>query len=179
MNSCRLWVLIGLGICIPPCLGADPHYEMERALARELIATMKLEEQALQKAEARILAHCRHKKCDADLRQCLMKIDRQYFVDFTVSDVTRELTVTEMREGIAYFKSEPGLKHLDVLRAEQGLGGNDTIFNQTPEIRARMLAFLDTRAGYLLITRAVLRDGVNKMATTQFYEAFDRCLPAR
>jgi hypothetical protein len=179
MNSCRLWALIALGMCVPPCLGADPRYELEQALARELIATMNLEDQAVQKAEARILAHCRQIKCDADLRQCLMKIDREYFVTFTVSNVSHELTVTEMKEAIAYFRSEPGLKHLDVLRAEQGLGGHDTIFNQTPAIRARMLTFLDTRAGYLLITRAVLRDGVNKMASMQFYEAFDRCMPAR
>jgi hypothetical protein len=58
----------------------DPPWILEKKLARELISVMKLDEQAAQKVEGRILAQCQVEKCDADLRECLMKIDTGFFV---------------------------------------------------------------------------------------------------
>lgn len=161
------------------CLAADPPDKLEEVLARELVATMKIDEQANQKVEKRILDRCRAEKCDADLRQCLMKFDRQDVTEDLESDAVKELTADEMRDAIAYFRSEAGLKHLDILRAEQGLGGEDTIFNQTPGTRARMLAFLDTRAGYLVITRGVLTNRINSWTESRAWMSFWRCKPNR
>ncbi len=178
MNIRRTLVLTLLALVgVDSCPAADPQYELENSLAGDLLAIMKVEDQAVQKVERRILARCREEKCDADMRQCLMKIDRQDFSAFVGSDLRHELTADEMKQAIAYFKTEAGLKHLDILRAEQGLGGTDTVFNQTPEIRARILAFLDTRAGYLLITRSVLADGIGNWVRGQYHEAQWRCKP--
>jgi hypothetical protein len=174
MDIRRTWFLLVIGIA-SSCLAADAQSELEERLARELVSVMKLEDQAVQKVEGRILAQCRREKCDADMRQCLMKIDRRDFVGSVGRALRRELTTDEVTQAIAYFKTEAGLKHLDILRAEQGLGGSDNVFNQAPAIRAGILAFLDTRAGYLLITRSVLSDGVNGWVTGQFFEAFYRC----
>src|SRR5687768_9174942 len=105
----------------------DPAYQRLHELAGELIAVMKLDEQFEQKVEQRILARCNAEKCDADQRRCLMKIDREFFRDVLESEARGELTPEEMAEAIAYFRTEAGLKHLDILRAEQGLGGSQTL----------------------------------------------------
>lgn len=180
MDIRRSWSLIACAVwAVAPGLAADPQYDLKQALARELISVMKLDEQAIQKVEKRILDRCRAEHCDADLRQCLMKFDRQLITLYLESDVVKELRPDEMRDAIAYFRSETGLKHLDILRAEQGLGGDQTLFNQTPETRARMIAFLDTRAGYLVITRGVLTNRANAMTNSRASMSFWRCQPAR
>jgi hypothetical protein len=156
---------------------ADPPWKISRDLARELIETTRVDAQAVQKVEAQILARCQIEECDADLRSCLMKIDREYFSSLLEHEFEQALTADEMRQAIAHFRTETGLKHLEILRAEQGLGGKETLFSQTPEVRAAILAFLDTRAGYLLITRGVLRQSADARVDGQARAAFWRCRP--
>jgi hypothetical protein len=171
---------IGLA-CMAPMAAwsVDPARDVARELAWELVGLMHLEEQAQQKVERQILARCRVEKCDADLRQCLMKPDDSYYMEYVVSEAVQELTPDEMRQAIAYFRTESGLKHLDILRAEQGLGGSDTLFSQDDATRARILAFLDTRAGYLVITRSVLLNSVTTYMNRMAAMAFWRCQPGK
>ena len=174
-------LLLGWALGCAPAAGwaVDPAWELSHQLARELIAVMKIDEQAVQKVERLILARCRVEDCDADERQCLMKLDKDYFTTFIESDAVKEFTADEMKEAIRYFRSETGLKHLDILRAEQGLGGSDTLFNQSAETRAGILAFLDTRVGYLLITRSVLTNNANQRVAGRAIDAFWRCVPGK
>lgn len=182
MKRRQAWILGSLVVVSSLALpmtgrAADSQRDLRRDVARDLIATMKLDEQAAQKAEAAVLAWCRAKECDADMRRCVLKFDREEITRNLVVDAENALTVDEMREAIAYFRTETGLKHLDVLRAEQGLGGDATFSNQAPGDRARMLAFLDTRAGYLIITRSVLTSGSYRWAAMRAELAGMRCIP--
>lgn len=178
MNIRRACVLMAVAV-LQPLAGwaAEPSDIDEDALASELIATMKIDEQAMQLVENRLLAWCRDEKCDADLRQCVLKFDREEITAFMVSDARSELTPDELRQAIAYFRTETGLRHLDILRAERGLGGDATLFNQTPEDRARMLAFLDTRTGYLIFTRHVLTNESDRAMEGRAFWAIWRCKP--
>jgi hypothetical protein len=171
-----------LALCLAPamiCAGESAH-DQERRLAQELVAAMKIEEQFLQKVEARILARCHVDGCDQDLRQCLLKPpDLEYLRSRLETIATREFSPEDLREGIAYFRTETGLKHLDILRAEQGLGGSETLFNQEARTRAGILAFLDTRVGYLLITRSVLTSEASSGVDREARSAFWRCKPEK
>jgi hypothetical protein len=166
------WLIVSLA---GQARGAEP--DDATSLAAELVATMKIDEQASQKVENEILAWCHANKCDADLRRCLMKFDREEITEDLEDAASSALTPDEMKAAIAYFRTETGLKHLDVLRAERGLGGDATLFNQSPEDRARMLGFLDTRAGYLIITRQVLTSQTDRWTTARARWAIWRCKP--
>jgi hypothetical protein len=181
MKVPRISMVLGwvLGFAPVAALAVDPAWQARSELARELIAVTKVDEQAVQKVEKLILARCQVEECDADLRECLMKIDKDYFTRFLEVDFRNELTVEETRQAIAYFRTETGLKHLDILRAEQGLGGSDTLFNQSAGTRAGILAFLDTRVGYLLITRSVLTNSASQWIGGKAREAFWRCRPEK
>jgi hypothetical protein len=180
MKAGRSSLVLGWALaCVPVAGAVDPAWKLRSELAQELIAVTKVDEQAAQKVEKLILARCQVEKCDADLRECLMKIDKHFFTLFLQSDFRDELTAEETRQSIAYFRTETGQKHLDILRAEQGLGGSDTLFNQSAETRAGMLAFLDTRAGYLLITRSLLTNSSNQWIGGKAREAFWRCQPGK
>jgi hypothetical protein len=181
MHTQRLQVALALLLCLAPLASraVDPEWDRTRALARELVSLMKLDEQAVQKTEALILARCRRESCDADLRQCLMKSDREYFAEDFAREARNALSPEEMQQAIDYFRTEAGLRHLDILRAEQGLGGGETLFNQSDETRRRILAFLDTRAGYLLITRSVLTLNSSQLVGWQADDAFWRCQPRK
>jgi hypothetical protein len=174
-------LLVGWALGCAPVAGwaVDPEWQLRSELARELIVITKVDEQAAQKVEKLILARCQVEKCDGDLRECLMKIDRDYLTLLQESAFKDELTAEETRQAIAYFRTETGQKHLDILRAEQGLGGSDTLFNQSPETRAGILAFLDTRVGYLLFTRSVLTNTTQRWIGGQAREAFWRCQPKK
>lgn len=176
-----LGLLLGLLLGLAPVAGwtVDPEWRRTQALARELIDRMKLDEQAVQKVERLILARCHSQTCDADQRQCLLKIDREEFAQDFAHTAEKELTPEEMRQAIAYFRTEAGLHHLEILRAEQGLGGQETLFNQSSQTRARILAFLDTRAGYLLITRSVLNARGSQLVRMKADLQFWRCFPQK
>ena len=94
MNARRSRSFVGLVFCFAPVAAwaVDPAYQRLEDLSRELIAVMKLDEQLVQKVESRILARCQDEKCDADLRQCLMKIDREYFRERLEWDARSGLT---------------------------------------------------------------------------------------
>jgi hypothetical protein len=152
--------------------------EARHALAEELVRTMKADEQASQRIERIIIARCREEQCDDELRLCLFKIDHNELMLYLVSFAERELTPEEMKAAIAYFRSEIGEKHRQVMRAEVGLS-KATLYDQTSEARAAMLAFLDTPAGYRLVTRALLTntDKVSGMVLNHAGRAFSRCKP--
>jgi len=167
-----LWLVVGIEIA-----SAQASQE-SRALAEELIRTMKADDQILELAEKQILSRCRSEKCDDELRQCLFKFDRDEFMGTLVYFTARELTPAEMQAAISYFRSEVGDKHRQIMRTELGLA-KPTLTDQTPEARAAMLAFLDTPAGYRLVTRALLTnsDKVRDMIRSQARGAFYRCQP--
>ena len=167
-----LWLVIAIAST------SSQAEESRRELAEELIRAMKADEQAMELAEKQILSRCRYEKCDDELRQCLFKFDRYEFMSTLLSIAERELTPAEMKAGITYFRTEIGEKHRQVLRAEQGLA-KASLSDQIPEERAAMLAFLDTPAGYLLVTRALLTnsDKVRGMILNESGRAFDRCRP--
>jgi hypothetical protein len=148
--------------------------------AEDLIHAMKADEQAWQLVEKQILVLCQPKKCSREEQQCLFKIDADYFLDRLVSLAERELTPAEMEAGATYFRSEIGMKHREVMRAEQGLA-KATLNDQAPDVRAAMLAFLDTSAGYRLVTRALLTNSVevNKLITLRARITFYDCKPGK
>jgi hypothetical protein len=88
------------------------------------------------------------------------------------------LTPAEMNAAINYFRSETGEKHRQVMRAELGLA-KASLSDQTPEARSAMFAFLDTPAGYRLVTRALLTNAleIRGLIRMQASRAFARCLP--
>ena len=160
---------------VPTVSQAD---ESRHALAEELVRAMKGDEQAAQRIEKIIIDQCHEEHCDDEARQCLFKIDRNELLSDLTYFAERELTPGEMAAATAYFRSEIGEKHRQVMRAELGLS-KATLYDQAPEVRAAMLAFLDTSAGYRLVTRALLTntDKVNGMIRNQAGRAFHRCKP--
>lgn len=152
--------------------------ESRHALAEELVRTMKADEQAAERIEKIIIARCREEQCDDELRLCLFKIDRNELLSDLAYFAERELTPEEMTAATAYFRSDIGEKHRQVMRGEVGLS-KATLYDQAPEARAAMLAFLDTPAGYRLVTRALLTntDKVSGMIRNQAGRAFRRCKP--
>lgn len=159
----------------PTSLQAD---DSRHALAEELVRTMKADEQAAQRIEKIIVDRCRDEQCDDELRQCLFKLDRNELLSDLTYLAERELTPEEMTVATTYFRSEIGERHRQVMRAEVGLS-KATLYDQPAEARAAMLAFLDTPAGYRLVTRALLTntDKVNGMILNQAGRAFRRCKP--
>lgn len=152
--------------------------EASGPLAAELIRTMNADIQATELVEKQILDRCRVENCDADLRECLLKIDRNFLMYRLARFAMRELTPEEMAAATTYFRTETGEKHRQVMRKDLGLS-KATLSDQTPEVRAAMLAFLDTPAGYRLVTRALLTnsDEVRGMISSQARDAFYRCRP--
>jgi hypothetical protein len=116
---------------------------------------MKVDAQAEQLVERQVLSRCRPDDCDNERRACMLKFDHADFTYTLAAIARRELTPAEMKMGIDYFRSEVGMKHRQIMRAEKGLS-TASLSGQTLEDRARMLAFLDTSVGYRLVTRAVL-----------------------
>jgi len=167
-----------LGLVIGVAFTGAQASEESRSLAEELIRTMKADDQILELAEKQILSQCRYEKCDDELRQCLFKFDRDEFFGILVYFAERELTPVEMQAAITYFRSEVGDKHRQIMRTELGLA-KATLNDQTPEARAAMLAFLDTPAGYRLVTRALLTNSekVRQLIRHQARGAFYRCQP--
>jgi hypothetical protein len=167
-----LWLVIGVAIT------STQASEESRVLADELVRTMKADDQVIELAEKLILSRCQVEKCDEELRQCLFKFDREEFMGKLVHIAEREFTPAEMKAGITYFRTEIGEKHRQVMRAELGLA-KASLSDQIPEERVAMLAFLDTPAGYRLVTRALLTnsDQVRGMILNLAGRAFDRCRP--
>jgi hypothetical protein len=126
-----------------------------RQLAAELIRAMRADRLAAERVEVMLLDRCKEAGCDADHRQCLKKPHPEDFVEYFSGRLARELSDAEMLTALQYFESEVGDKHIAVLRGEVGQS-RETLFNQQPQDRARMLAWLDTRPGYVLVTRGFL-----------------------
>jgi hypothetical protein len=147
-------------------------------LARELVDVMRLAEQAEELIEKQILARCHREKCDNEAMTCMLKLDREELVRHFLNIAKMELTIEELRAAVGYFRTEVGEKHRQILRAERGLA-RTSLAEQSPEDRQIMLAFLDTRAGYLLFTRAVLTNTsqVNALIRRTAFLAWDDCLP--
>jgi hypothetical protein len=152
--------------------------ESPRDLARELVRVMKVDGQAEQMVEQLILSRCRAEDCDNERRSCMLKFDHEAYTDSLMWIARRELTTAEMKAGIEYFRSEVGMKHRQIMRAEKGLS-TASLSDQRPEDRVRMLAFLDTPEGYRLVTRAVLTNTseVVDWIARQARMAFADCKP--
>lgn len=171
----RLAWLIGL-LFATPGLAADSREEA----AQNLIRAMRADELVAQLAERYVRRNCEHRKCEVDLTVCLATMDRGEIVRTLVNIATRELTPAETEAATAYFHTEAGARHLDVIRATQYVG-EASMNDQKPEIRTAMLAFLDTSAGYRLVTRAMLTnsDEVNWLIMRTAGQVRDRCRPAQ
>ena len=169
-----LGLITGVLVALPSH-AADARVEA----AKNLVYAMRADEQAAQLAERYVRDACRNRTCKVDLTKCLAAIDRERILDRLVSLAKRELTVAEMDAGTAYFRSDVGRKHLEIMRATRNLG-KGTLNDQKPEDRAAMLAFLDTSAGYRLVTRSLLTNSteVNQMVGRERSEALWECDPA-
>ena len=146
--------------------------------AVNLIHAMRADEQAAQLVERYVRDACRDSECKVDLTKCVAAIDREGITDRLVRLANRELTPSEIEAGTTYFRSEIGIRHLEVLRATRGLG-KATLNDQKPEVRTAMLAFLDTSAGYRLVTRSLLTNSteVNQMMNRERRRVFLECRP--
>jgi hypothetical protein len=169
------WLMVGVALTNVAQAAESRHQPAEN-----LVRAMKADEQAWQLVEKTILALCRPEKCSREEQQCLFKIDPDYFMDRLVYLAEHEMTPEEMEAGAAYFRSEIGMKHREIMRAAQGLA-KASLNDQAPDVRAAMLAFLGTPAGYRLVTRALLTNSfeVNKMIESQAYRAFYDCKPGQ
>jgi hypothetical protein len=148
-----------------------------RQQAAELIRAMRADRLAAERVELMLLDRCKAEGCDADHRACLRKPHPEDFVEHFSSRLARELSAEELRAALDYFESEVGDKHIGVLRGEVGLS-RETLFNQQPEDRARMLAWLDTKPGYLLMTRGFLTrtSEINNWIAVRARRAWSECL---
>ena len=152
----KRFVLLLASIGIGVTAHSDQLNQSHAELARELISVMKADEQLEQLVERAILVRCQAAKCDEDLRECLLKPDLLISKLGMERAASSELSADELRASITYFKSEAGQRHLDILRGEKGLSRAVSLAEQTSETRERIVAFLGTHAGYLLVTRSIL-----------------------
>lgn len=144
-------LLCGLCLVAPGAQAGDPGSD----LALQLIRAMKVDEQAAMKVHNLAASRWRSGNITEQQRDCALKVSQTDFTDMLMHFARRELTPAEMQAAIEYFKSTTGMKHIEVMRAEQGLAAT-SFFKQDPDDQAKMLAFLETPAGYRLITRGLL-----------------------
>jgi hypothetical protein len=114
---------------------------------------------------------------DRDQRECLLKIDSEFVVR-GLKRLAGELNAEETRAAIAYFGSPIGKQHRELMRAEVGLS-RATLLDYTPDERVAFIAFLDTPAGYRLVTRSLLTGSpeVRNLARMAAFDSRNRCLP--
>ena len=166
------WVMAFL-LAIPAYAGKSTD-----EAAENLVRAMKVEELVAQLVERDVRWKCQIGKCEIDLKVCLTTMDRAFIEYWLVGIAKRELTTAEMEAATLYFRSDTGMRHIEVIRANLGIG-KASLNDEKPEIRAAMLAFLDTPAGYRLVTRAVLTntDAVNTIIRWQSREVLVKCRP--
>jgi hypothetical protein len=86
--------------------------------------------------------------------RCKAPVSRGELTEELARIAEHELTEAEMRDGIAYLRSDVGRKHLVLLRAVEEHRVNKPIPDAAE--RASMEAFLDSPVGYRLFTRGLL-----------------------
>jgi hypothetical protein len=86
--------------------------------------------------------------------RCRAPLRRGELTEGLADIAERELTVEEMREGIAYLESDVGRKHLVLLRAVEDNTPDKPLVSATE--RKAMEGFLDSSVGYRLFTRGLL-----------------------
>lgn len=100
-------------------------------------------------------------------RDCIRLVGREEFTERLASLVDRKLQRGELLDAIAYFRSPIGKRHLAAIENKSNATAEDW-----PERRA----FLDTPAGYLLLTRGLLTNSselsraVDMTIRDRFYE---------
>ena len=172
-EAMKLSLILGFLLAIPAFAGKSTHEPAEN-----LVRAMKVEELVARLVERDVRWRCEIEKCEIDLKVCLATMDRAFIEYWLVGIAERELTTAEMEAATAYFRSDTGMRHIEVIRATLGIG-KASLNDEKPEIRAAMLAFLDTPAGYRLVTRAVLTntDAVNSIIRWQSREVLGKCRP--
>ena len=167
-------LVVGLLLAIPAHAGY-PGDEV----AEDLIRAMRVDELVAQLVERDVRSECRVRKCAVDLKACLKTINRDEIMMWLVFVVEDELTPAEMKAATAYFRSDVGMRHREVIEATRNVG-KASLQDQPPEIRTVMLKFLDTPAGYRLVTRAVLTntERVDRIIERQASDVLNACQPA-
>lgn len=169
------WALV-IGVLVAlPATATDSR----REVAENLVHAMRADEQVAQLVERYVRDACRDGSCMVDLTKCLGAIDRNRVMDRLVTIARRELTSSEMEAATVYFRSDVGMRHSEVMKTSRGLS-KASLNEQSPEVRAAMLAFLDTSAGYRLVTRSILTNSteVNRIIQIEKGAVLDQCRPA-
>jgi len=171
----KLWFIVGCLLAIPSYAGNSGD-----ETAEELIRAMRADELIAQLVERSVRSQCEFKRCEVDLNVCLTNLDRTEIISTLVRIARRELTPAEMKAAIAYFQSEVGSRHLEVIRASKNIG-EGSLNDQKPDTRAAMLAFLDTPAGYRLVTRGMLTNSeeANWLVLRNAGRVLELCRPAQ
>lgn len=169
------WVLITGLLLVVPVQAGNPG----GASPEDLIHAMRADEQAARLIERSVRDDCRYQKCKVDLTKCLMTIDREDLMSSLVSLAKRELTPAEIEAGTTYFRSDIGARHLEFMWATRETG-KTYLNDQESTVRAAMLAFLDTPAGYRLVTRSLLTNSTefNRMVRLKSRLVFYECQPS-
>ena len=170
----RLSLIVGLLLVVPTHAG-----DAKDEAAGSLVRTMGAVELVEQLVERSVRQQCEIKGCEVELEARLSTTDSGLIMNTLVQIAKRELTPAEMEAAIAYFRSEVGSRHLEVIRATRNVG-KASLNDQPSEMRAAMLAFLDTPAGYRLVTRAMLTSSeeVNWLILRTAGHVVEQCRPA-
>ena len=137
-----LWVMASSAGAL--AIAADPS---DKELARQLVEIMGADRRAADQMHGMADAQFRDGTIKLAQRECIRHVGREEFTERLANLVEQRLKPDEMRDGIAYFTSEVGRKHLAAIEQKASVAAEDW-----PERRA----FLDTTAGYLLITRGLV-----------------------
>ncbi len=127
-------------------------------LPRELVSVMRADERATRELHSLAETMYRMDQLTRAQHDCVLAANRTEFNEELASLVRSTLTMQEMQESLDYFRSEVGQKHLDAIDARE---------NVSRAQWQQRRAFIDTRAGYLLITRALLTTSDEARRATQ------------
>jgi hypothetical protein len=153
----------------PALLAGSPAIADDKApksLAEELVEVMGADQRAADTMHSLADAQFRDGTIKLKQRECIRHVGRNEFTE-RLARLVRKLNPEEMRDAIAYFNSAVGRRHLEAIEQKA---------NVTAEEWPQRRAFLDTTAGYVLLTRATLTDSseatavVNQVIRTRFYE---------
>ena len=143
LNRAHL-VLVVLSCAVLSARAAEPA---EDALARQLVQVMQVDERAARQMHRLAEAQYRADTLTRAQHDCILAGNRTEFTERLASLASRGLTMQELRAAIAYFESDVGRRHLESI---------DDRTNVSSREWAQRRAFLDSSAGYALITRSLL-----------------------
>jgi hypothetical protein len=128
--------------------------ESPRELGRQLVRVMGVDEHAALGVQRSVSQNVLGEAGESQ-RECIRRIGRDEFTESLGSIAAGDLTPSEMLDAIQYFLSPIGIKHLRTIREQPG-ATRVSMSSFSREDQSAMRAFLDTMAGYRLMTRGLL-----------------------